>query len=165
MFIQAQLEPRHRANARHAARRRLQLEFCGATSDKRLTGAVIQNLSQTGLLMQTTARLDVGEMLDVDIPEVGLVSAAVIWMSGDLFGCQFREPITRSALSAAVLRSDPFFAVAEPASIPDIANREDAEWAEPSDTSKLPFGTRLRIIFGLSVGLWSLILFAVSRVI
>ena len=38
-------------------------------------------------------------------PEVGLVSASVVWTSGDLFGCRFDEPLTPAALAAAELRS------------------------------------------------------------
>lgn len=68
---------------------------------------LVLNLSETGLLVQSSASLKVGQPIEVDIPHAGQRSATVVWDNGQLFGCQFDEPITRAAVSAAQLQSIP----------------------------------------------------------
>lgn len=65
---------------------------------------LIHNISPTGLLLQGDVGLAVGEAIDIDLPEAGMISAIAVWQSGDLFGCQFAAPISSAALSAAQLR-------------------------------------------------------------
>nr|WP_255416968.1 helix-turn-helix transcriptional regulator [Erythrobacter sp. HKB08] len=65
----------------------------------------IHNASSTGLLIQTGLELAEGDGLIVELPEVGEREARVVWASGRLFGCEFREPVSQAVLSAAELRS------------------------------------------------------------
>jgi transcriptional regulator with XRE-family HTH domain len=63
----------------------------------------VHNLSETGMLLEGSVALQVGETLAVELPEAGLVPADVAWASGQFFGCQFAEPISASVISAAAL--------------------------------------------------------------
>lgn len=66
---------------------------------------VILNLSRTGLLLQTAAQLEVGERLQIEIPQAGMVDAKIVRRSGDQFAAMFDSPITQAALSAVLLAS------------------------------------------------------------
>lgn len=69
--------------------------------------AVIHDLSEAGILIETKERIEIGEWLHVDIPDAGLKLAQVTWGSGQFFGCKFSEEISKSSVSATVLRSPP----------------------------------------------------------
>jgi len=90
------------ANERGAARRILRLEV-QASSSEDSTRALIRNLSERGLLIETTADLTVGEVLHVDLPEAGPSAARVVWTEGSFFGCEFTNPVSKAAVSAALL--------------------------------------------------------------
>lgn len=46
-------------------------------------------------------------MFDVELPHVGRTRATVVWNDERLRGCKFERPISKAALSAALLRSEP----------------------------------------------------------
>jgi transcriptional regulator with XRE-family HTH domain len=96
-----------------AHRRTLLLEALGATAGGDTASVTVQNISQTGLLLESETELAVGETIEFDLPEVEVVEARVVWASGRLAGCQFIRPLTTAALSAAQLRGA--VAGAEPA--------------------------------------------------
>ena len=48
------------------------------------------------------AQSQLGDIVFVELPEVGTTLATVIWSSGDYFGCQFHTDLPRSAVSAAL---------------------------------------------------------------
>lgn len=151
----ATLEPLSTGNRRTAPRRRLHLDSVGATGEK----VTIHDLSSTGILIETTAALAEFDQIEVELPEVGMAQATVIWSSGDYFGCQFHAELPRSAVSAALLRSP--FVPAPPTAAAGTLD-EDAE--EPSEAAddRLPFAVRLRVILGSSLALWALILWALG---
>jgi len=91
-----------RANRRGAARRSLKLEV-HATSSRDATRALIRDLSVRGLLIETTADLAVGETIHVALPEAGATEARIVWATGAFFGCEFASPISKAAVSAALL--------------------------------------------------------------
>ena len=151
MTILAQLHPQQRPSDRRGSRRRrLQLSVTGTTpeGDARV---VIHDISVTGLLLETSADLLIGETIEVDVPEGGPVSAIVMWNSGRFFGCQFEGHISPASVSAAVLRS-PFESTAEsPASAGGtVYERKPVEF-ELSPTAKA------WILIGLVVATWGLI--------
>jgi hypothetical protein len=89
--------------------------------------ARVHNLSQTGLLIETEARLTPGDRVGITLPRVGLVSAEVLRARGRLFGCRFAHPVPKAAVSAALLRS-PFETPSTPeviAAVRDFAAREN----------------------------------------
>ncbi len=88
-----------------ALRRTIYLEARSATAAGEAAEVVIQNISLGGILLESPTALEPGEHLYIDLPEVGPVTAIVVWTSGDLFGCRFDEPLSSAALAAAELRS------------------------------------------------------------
>jgi transcriptional regulator with XRE-family HTH domain len=106
-MIEAHLERRKPiVEGRTQARRKLRL---GASGEKR-SGAkmnvLVQDLSATGILLQTSAPLSVAERIEVILPHAGPTAATVVWEGHDLFGCRFEDRISRATLSAAQLRSE-----------------------------------------------------------
>lgn len=91
-------------DARSAARRTLRLEVSANPSDDAAT-ALIHNLSETGLLLETAAQLQIGELLQVDLPHAGTTTALVVWSRGSFIGCEFASPISKASVSAALLKS------------------------------------------------------------
>jgi hypothetical protein len=71
----------------------------------RTTRILILNLSRTGLLLQTSADLKVGDQLEIEIPQAGLVNAKITRRTDDQFGAVFDAPIAQAAVSAVLLAS------------------------------------------------------------
>lgn len=88
-----------------ATRRRLLLETQGALESGAETQVVVHNFSESGVLLESQVELEIGESLELDLPEAPHARARVIWASGRLYGCGFEAPISPAALSAAQLRS------------------------------------------------------------
>ena len=117
-------------------RRILHLDAQGALPSGAKTNVRVHNVSTTGLLLETTILLTIGERIEIDLPHAAATWARVIWTSDDLSGCQFEEPITAAALSAAQLRSAPGEIVDL---APELARQRGAA-AAPGES----FGTRLQ---------------------
>jgi len=90
---------------RSAPRRKLRLQAEGVSASAGDARVIIHDLSEEGLLIETSVSLADGEVLEVAIPEAGPAQATVSWTSGNFFGCRFKYPITTAAVSAALLRS------------------------------------------------------------
>lgn len=88
-----------------ATRRRLLLETHGALGSGIQTQVLVHNVSETGLLLETQDELEIDDTIDLDLPEVGIARARVVWSSGPLHGCEFDAALSAAALSAAQLRS------------------------------------------------------------
>ncbi len=151
----ARLERIESRNRRAAPRRQLSLDaVLPGTGDE----VVIHDLSATGILIETRADLATFEQLQVDLPEVGPTVATVIWNSGHYFGCEFHHPIPQAAISAALLQS-PF---KQPnAAAPAPIEHDNCDEDEVVD-DRYPLGVRLRVILGVSIALWALILWAIG---
>ena len=105
MSLLASLDPPPRPSDRRAARRRkLRLQAQGAIASGR-TEVVILDLSEDGMLLKCEAELQVGERIDLVIPEAGAAEATIVWASGRYIGCRFDRPLSTAAVSAALLRS------------------------------------------------------------
>lgn len=128
--MEASLERKARTDTRRgASRRSLQLDVGGTTGSGARAEVVILNISETGLLVRSSTALSIGERFEVSLPQAGRKAARVMWASGDLFGCQFDEPISRAAVSAAQLRGkpEPAASVADmPAIASDPGERDDS---------------------------------------
>ena len=96
MLAQIALDP-HNDEQRRAARRTLRLEVAGGGV------ATIRNLSHQGLLIETPSDLKVGDRVSLELPLAGLAEARVIWARAPFYGCEFARPISRAAISAALL--------------------------------------------------------------
>lgn len=108
MSIEAHLEQRRRpVESRVGPRRKLRLTAPGASGSGTAMNVVVHDLSETGLLLQTSGQLSVGERIEVVLPHAGPTEANVVWASNEFFGCKFEKRISRATLSAAQLLSGP----------------------------------------------------------
>ncbi|MCJ2186793.1 helix-turn-helix domain-containing protein [Novosphingobium beihaiensis] len=106
MPISAHFEDAEPADGQaRAIRRRLHFETQGALETGQAAQVQVHNVSETGLLLETAADLEIGEAIALDLPEAGQARARVAWASGALYGCAFDIPLSAAALSAAQLRS------------------------------------------------------------
>ena len=92
------------ANRRGAVRRTLKLRVDSA-GEGTGTKVLIHNISEGGMLIETAARLSVGETLDLDLPHAGPTEARIVRSDGRYFGCRFVSGISTGSVSAALLRS------------------------------------------------------------
>jgi hypothetical protein len=90
--------------SRAAFRRTLRLRLPTQLPEN-ATEALIHNLSERGLLIETASRLALGDTIQVELPEAGNTAAQVVWVRDDFAGCEFVRPLPKAALSAALLRS------------------------------------------------------------
>lgn len=88
-----------------AERKRLLLETRGALKSGAEASVTVHNLSETGLLIETSVELDIGESIDLVLPQVEGIRARVVWSSGPLYGCAFEAAVPQATLSAVQLRS------------------------------------------------------------
>jgi hypothetical protein len=91
---------------RGSGRRTMRLQL-PAVDETGARPALVYNLSQRGLLLETAAPLRPGDQLVVELPEAGATPAEVIWVRDGFAGCEFGKALPASAVSAALLRSDP----------------------------------------------------------
>ena len=125
------------ASRRRNERHRIHLSL----GTKGASEAILHDISSSGLLLQSSAKLDLGEFIKIALPEAADLDAKVIWQSGDLFGCEFERPISKAALSAALLMSTPLHSVTP--TLPPVPVR------------RLPPLYRLTFILGLSIAAWA----------
>lgn len=92
------------ADGRGTARRDLRLQT-GGIAEGGIAQVLIHNLSITGALIETEAELETGDWIELELPHAGGRTAAVVWSDDGLYGCRFAEPLTKGAISAALLRS------------------------------------------------------------
>jgi len=125
---------------RSHARRRLRLPLEGSIKGG---GALLHNLSESGLLLETSDELAVDEVIQVDLPDAGERPAKVVWHSGQLFGCQFLQPISKGAVSASVLRASPI-------------GMADSVFPPPH-VERLSLRSRTLLILALALGCWAIL--------
>jgi PilZ domain len=105
MSLLARLDSDPKPGERRGSRRRkLRLEAEGAAALSGGTQVVIHDLSEDGMLLESSVALRTGERLDLLIPEAGSAGATIVWSSGRFFGCKFERPLPTAAVSAALLR-------------------------------------------------------------
>jgi hypothetical protein len=165
MTFMARLQSADQSDRRVSSRRRLCLPSnLEATGDE----VAIHDLSCTGMLIETAAKLAPFDGLELDLPEAGPTQAVIVWNSGRYFGCEFTEPVSKAAVSAALLRSAPSGPAVPPTLQPapgapstsrgvDDQGIDEAE-DDSSFEEKAPLTVRLRVILGSAVLLWALII-------
>ena len=156
MAVAARIESPAKSDRRSESRRKIHLESALAGSGSEV---LIHDISATGALLETEARLEPFEMLHFHLPEAGETEAVVVWSSGHFFGCEFTKPISKGAISAAMLRS-PMPAAAGPAAGTDELLELGVE--DEAGAGELSFGTKLRAILAINFALWALILWAIG---
>lgn len=91
---------------RGAPRRKLYL-VANVTQAAAQSRVDIFNLSATGLLLGTTAALDLDEPFTVVLPDTGDKRARIVWSSDNLYGCRFDAPLAETELAAALRHAVP----------------------------------------------------------
>jgi hypothetical protein len=152
MRLEAVLEQDSTAlDSRAADRRSLKL---AARSHSAATGelhVVIHNLSRTGLLIEAPeGTLTVGDALSIHVPEDGVAESKVVWESGRFFGCEFRAPISRAALSGSLLQGEP--------RVPASGAAEPDEAVRVSRGAKLVPERNFSAALAIALVLWGAIL-------
>lgn len=134
-------EPSGTHDRRRSHRRPLALQLPSSSASGDGVLVVVHDLSSTGLLLETAAKLKVGSRCTVELPDVGARAATVLWNSGRYFGCQFDVPISKGAVSAALLKNPA-------AESRHLADDDDLAVAASRDEGfeKLPLRTRLWIL-------------------
>ena len=82
MRIEGRLDALPQDDRRTTARRELRLRVASLAGESAAANVVVLDLSQTGLLLETSARMATGESLQIDLPHAGLQTAEVVWTSG-----------------------------------------------------------------------------------
>jgi hypothetical protein len=98
--LQAELLIEDRGAMRHTLRLATDLTSSTITSP-----ALIHDLSELGLRLETSVRLVEGESVFVDLPFVGIKETRVVWNKGRFFGCEFRSPLSKAESIASLLRA------------------------------------------------------------
>lgn len=104
MALKAHLDTATITDNRRHPRHALRLEADGLMPNDVETNVTVHNISAAGLLIETGESLAVGDVLALDLPEIGPVGAEVVWQSERLFGCAFEQALGEAALAAAQLR-------------------------------------------------------------
>ena len=93
-------------DGRGAVRRTLRLGV-EAQAGGNVAAALILNMSETGLLLETMAELTVGETLHLDIAGTSARAVRIVWTERLLAGCEFFDPLSTGAVAAAQLKAPP----------------------------------------------------------
>lgn len=143
---------------RRRRRHKLLLEVDARGPDSLEGMVIVHDISDTGLLIETDSKLKVGEMIEVKLPQAGLMEAEIVWIGGEIYGCRFTREITPAAISAARLGGR--FTV-KPADNMLEASNIAAPEGYPQNSlvlaNELTLGARLWIIIGLTLSLWIMI--------
>ena len=90
----------NRKQRRHA----LLLEAEGRGNDAASDAVLVHDISDTGLLVETTYELGIGEIIEVKHPCAGvLMEAEIMWAAGQIYGCKFTRERTQAAISAELI--------------------------------------------------------------
>ena len=141
--------PKQLENRRYVARRTLELGAVLSGSGAEVT---IRDLSATGMLIETSQELSIGDTLLIEIPESETTAAIVVWSSGRYFGCEFKLSIPAAAVSAALLRS-PILVTASRDAVASGENPHLLQDGGPDcrlQDDRYPLRTRAAVIFGLA---------------
>lgn len=156
MTMHARLEtPKEFDDRRIAHRRLLRLPVAGAVRNSTGVDVFIHDLSRSGLLIETWTELAVGDQIEVDLPEAGMIVARIVWCTGRFFGCQFNSIIPAAAVSAAMLKNP----IDRPA---DNAETQSPATEASESVEILPLRTRMWIVLGLGSAAWLALLLPVA---
>jgi hypothetical protein len=108
-----------KAERRQSDRRSLTLSATANPPSADEFPVVIRDISPRGLLIETqSTTLSPSDLITLDLPDKGMVTAQVAWASGVFFGCQLDQTISPAGLSAALLKADPRGRPADRSSVP-----------------------------------------------
>ena len=118
LLMRGRLEEREvEWRGRETPRRKL---FLAASVEQADAGCLVDvfNISETGMLLGTSGKLDLDEPITVVLPDVGERSARIVWYAENLYGCRFEEPLDEESVKACLAHSSPEGPVDMPAAAP-----------------------------------------------
>ncbi len=139
---------------RGGERRQLRLDVADAAGDG---STILRNVSRTGVMLEATPPLTIGQRVDIVLPELGTRTLTVLWNNGTLYGCRFDAPIQQAAISAALLRAQPL----SPAEALQVPHRQ---FPLPA-AGKYSLRTRAAIILGSAVAGWGILIAAALAIV
>lgn len=142
---------------RRRRRHKLFLEVEARGPQSKSGTVIVHDISDTGLLIETKSKLKAGELIEVKLPQAGLMEAEIMWIGGEIYGCKFTRQLTSAAVSAARLNSSITPPKAENALEASIASAQNTAKDTMVMHDKLSLGARVWIIIGLALSLWILI--------
>lgn len=143
---------------RQQRRHKLFLEVEARGSNSLVGTVTVLDISDTGLLIETQSPLGVGEMIEVNLPEAGLMEAEIVWASGQIYGCKFGQILTPAAIAAARLGAR--FTLTNADNMTDAAYSDMLPGnaiASNAAHEGMSLGARLWVIIGLALTMWILI--------
>lgn len=143
------------SNARSTERRALRLQT-GGVAENGVADVLIHNLSSTGALVETSAQLETGDSIELDLPYAGRRKAQIVWSDEGLFGCQFEQPLSKAMISAALLRSEARPTEEEQAAATAALH---AQWASELEVEveRVHPAKRLLVLSTFTIACWSMI--------
>lgn len=90
------------SDSRRSVRRKLSLESVRPVSGQSATVS-IRNVSELGILLQTSDKLTVGEQIEIDLPRAGVKSVEVVWTADNMAGRKFTQAPIPAEISASLL--------------------------------------------------------------
>lgn len=91
--------------------------------------AIIRNISATGVLLETGAKISVGEQVWIGLGAAGRQLASVRWADASLVGCEFAPALSKARLSAALLQGEAPTSRAAPSdTAPSDTAASDPKW-------------------------------------
>ncbi|MBC7158522.1 MAG: PilZ domain-containing protein [Porphyrobacter sp.] len=146
--------PAPNVDLRSGERRQLRLDVAGAAGEG---STILRNVSRTGVMLEATPPLAIGQRVDIALPELGTRTLTVLWNNGTLYGCRFDAPIKEAAISAALLRAEPL----SPTEALQVPPRQHPL----PETEKYSLRTRAAIILGSAVAGWGILIAAALAIV
>lgn len=87
---------------RSADRRNVSLSTMVADHDEQSATVLVDNMSVAGFRMVAAVPLTQGDVLTLELPQIGRHTATVVWQEGVRFGCTFAAPLTVADLALIV---------------------------------------------------------------
>ena len=139
---------------RERRRHMLLLEVAGGEHDTASDAVLVHDILDTGLLIETKSELGVGEIIEVNLPNVGiLMEAEIMWAGGQIYGCKFTRELNPAAISAE-LRGGRFTLTNSVAVDAVIDTAKGVVAGHDASTEGLSHGRKLWSSAGLVLSLW-----------
>jgi hypothetical protein len=143
---------------RKRRRHTLLLEVAGGEHDTASDAVLVHDILDTGLLIETKSELGVGEIIEVNLPNVGpnagiLMEAEIRWAGGQIYGCKFTRELNPAAISAE-LRGGRFTLTNSVAVDAVIDTAKGVVAGHDASTEGLSHGRKLWVSAGLALSLW-----------
>lgn len=149
------------SDRRRADRLRMRLESRARVRNGRQVDILVHDLSADGMRIETSHRLEVGDLVAIHLAALPPCAARVMWIARPYAGCVFDEPLTAEDVRTA-WRSSPVlwgaFDMGRDGRVAPVreAGQAPVERVLPADEQepRLPARTRILAILAINLLLW-----------